>query len=55
MLGLSGRGTDDFNVLELQTDLSPTFVSRKPRQLGPVKLNQLIWVGEQETDALVTQ
>lgn len=44
VLGLSGRGADDFNVLEPQTDLSQTVVSMKPRQLGPVKLNQLIWV-----------
>lgn len=42
--GLSGRGADDFNVLEPQTDLSQTVVSMKPRQLGPVKLNRLIWV-----------
>lgn len=44
VLGLSGRGADDFNVLEPQTDLSQTVVSMKPRQLGPVKLNRLIWV-----------
>lgn len=43
VLGLSGRGADDFNVLEPQTDLSQTVVSMKPRQLGPVKLNRLIW------------
>lgn len=48
-------GTDDFNALELQTHLCPTFAGMKPRQLGPVKLNRLIWVGEQETDAVVTQ
>lgn len=44
VLGLSGRGADDFNVLEPQTDLSQTVVSMKPRQLGSVKLNRLIWV-----------
>lgn len=44
VLGLSGRGVDDFNVLEPQTDLSQTVVSMKARQLGPVKLNRLIWV-----------
>lgn len=44
VLGLSGRGEDDFNVLEPQTDLSQTVVSMKPRQLGPVKLNWLMWV-----------
>lgn len=44
VLGLSGRGADDFNVLEPQTDLSQTVGSMKPRQLGPVKLNRLIWV-----------
>lgn len=44
VLVLSGRGADDFNVLEPQTDLSQTVVSMKPRQLGPVKLNRLIWV-----------
>lgn len=44
VLGRSGRGTDDFNVLEPQTDLSQTVVSMKPRQLGPVKLNWLIWM-----------
>lgn len=37
-------GGDDFNVLEPQTDLSQTVVSMKARQLGPVKLNRLIWV-----------
>lgn len=44
VLGLSGRGVDDFNALEPQTDLSQTVGSMKPRQLGPVKLNRLIWV-----------
>lgn len=43
-VGLGGRGADDFNVLEPQTDLSQTVVSMKPRQLGPIKLNRLIWV-----------
>lgn len=53
MSGLSGRGADDFNVLEPQTDLFPDSRQYETKTTGPSQAEPADLGGEQETDALV--
>lgn len=54
VLGLSGRGADDFNVLEPQTDLFADFRQNETKTTGPSQAEPADVGGEQPTDALVT-
>lgn len=53
--GLSGRGADDFNVLEPQTDLFPDSRQYETKTTGPSQAEPADLGGEQETDALVAR
>lgn len=53
--GLSGRGADDFNVLEPQTDLFPDSRQYETKTTGPSQAEPADLGGEQETDALLAR
>lgn len=56
MSGLSGRGADDFNALEPQTDLFfPDSRQYETKTTGPSHAEPADLGGEQETDALLAR